>query len=654
MLFAGTITEDERGMKKRAVLTGLVMLLMVLSAFAALPAKTASAAAEVEDVLYIAMQQDMPDFNYWNLGSNSVWKYYVIGMGYEALATADFDLRPVPQLAEDWDFNEATLTVDIYLREGVLFHDGEEMHADDVHFSYLMARDGTTYSSNLIPAFDADDDNVVNETELNNGVQIISDYHVRMIMAKPYGQFFSSTLGIPIMPKHIWETHVDVDNRVDVTWSEEDAAIGTGPWYYAEGVTSSYRVMKKFVDYWGVGETTPAGMPLYPIVVDTLFYKIYTSIDTAILALQGGEVDYIAWAVTAGRVPALQSDPNIELEYMSDAGYFYMAFNMKREPMNNITFRKAVSHLIDKDQLVDVYMGGFGQAGSAAVSPFFGEWHNPTVTTYAFNIDEANALLDAAGYLDVNGDGWRDMPDGSLMEKITLMTPPADYDPIRIRAGQMVATNMRAAGINVEAKPIDFNTLVAKLTAFDYQMLIIGWNFSGYTECVSVLYDIYGAAAASNNWAFWSDTNSNPLYEDLGGVSTLADERTMELVDEFAALEDLARGTFDVALQIDYVKQGQQIIADAVPCNVLYYRVNVEAHGKVWTNWTQFDGTLMNSFNLCTLEYSGVSGTTGGGVVTTSLSAGLTVSEKVRCDQSVDGHVKAIDNLGNPVAGAEV
>ncbi|MCJ2532431.1 MAG: ABC transporter substrate-binding protein [Candidatus Thermoplasmatota archaeon] len=642
-------------MKNKAVLAGVVMALMVLSAFAALPAKTVSAAAADEDVLYIAMQLDMPDFNYYNLGSNSIWKSNVIGMGYEALSTADFDLRPTPLLAESWTFNEATLKVDIYLREGVLFHDGEEMKADDVLFSYLMARDGTTYSSNLIPAFDDDGDNVVSETELNDGVKVISDYHLEMYMVgEGYGQFFSSTLGIPIMPKHIWENYVDDDNRVIVEVSEQEMATGTGPWYYADGVTDSYRVMQKFDDYWGVNFTTPAGMPVFPKVVDTLFYKIYTSIDTAILALQGGEVDYIAWAVTAGRVPALQSDPNIELEYMSDAGYFYMAFNLKKEPMNNISFRKAVSHLIDKDQLVDVYMGGFGMAGSAAVSPFFDEWHNPTVTTYAFNIDAANDLLDAAGYLDDNGDGWRDMPDGTLMEKITLLTPPADYDPIRIRAGQMIATNMRDAGINVEAKPIDFNTLVAKLYSFDYQMLIIGWAFSGYTECVSVLYDIYGSSAASNTWAFWSDTNPHPDYSDIGGVSTLADERTMELVDEFTVLEEDARASFDVAEQIDLVKRGQAIIADAVPCNILYYRVNVEAHGNVWTNWTQFDGTLMNTFNMCTLEYSGAGSATGGGVVTTSLSAGLTITEKVKCDQSVDAYVKAIDNLGNPVAGATV
>jgi peptide/nickel transport system substrate-binding protein len=647
--------EDERGMRKRAVFTGLVMLLMVLSAFAALPAKTASAEAAEEDVLYIAMQADMLDFNYWNLASNTVWKANVIGFGFESLATADFDLRPTPLLAESWTFDEDTLEVDITLRQGVKWHDGADFTSEDVYWTYMMGRSGTTYSDNMVPAFDQDGDGALTIDEVDDGIQITGDYSLTMTMAEPYGQFFSGTLGIPIMPYHIWEEHIDlVEQTVDVNWGDDPmAAIGTGPWYYAEGVTNSYRVMKKFDDYWGIGQTTNFGMPLYPNEVDTLFYKIYASIDTAILALQGGQVDYIAWAVTAGRVPSLQSDPNIELEYMSDAGYFYMAFNQKREPMNNLTFRKAMSHLIDKATIVDTYMGGFGQEGSTPVSPFFGEWHNDAATKYAYDVELASDLLDEAGYDDVNGDGWREMPDGSLMDKITLLTPPADYDPIRIRAGQMIATNMREVGINVEAKPIDFNTLVAKMTAFDYQMLILGFRFTGYTECVSVLFDIFGATAGSNNWAWWSDANPNPLYSELGGVSTLADEASQDYVDEFAVLEEAARASFDVAEQIDLVKQGQEIVAKAVPANILYYRVNVEAHNKIWTNWTQFDGTLINWMNLNTLVYSEAGGATGGGAVAT-LSAGLTVSEKVMAGESVDAYVKVINNLGNPVAGANV
>ena len=649
-------------MKNRTILAGFVMLLMVLTTFAVIPASaTAAAAAAEDDVLYIAMQQDLPDFNNYNLGTNSVWKANVIGFGFESLSATDYDLKSVPLLAESWTFDEDTMEVVITLRQGVLFHDGTpddltdnvEMTADDVVFSYLMAREGTTYSSNIINAFDIDEDGTVTEDELNTGVVKTGDYEVTMTMAHPFGQFFSNTLAVAIMPMNVWENYLTVDGVVDVTMSEVDMTWGTGAFYYADGVMNSYRVMKKFDGYWGKDFLTPAGWPTFPKVVDTLHYKIYSSIDTAILALQGGDVDYIAWAITPGRVPALQSDPNIGLEYMSDSGYFYLAFNMKKEPMNNLTFRKAISHLIDKDQIVDVYMGGFGQAGSAAVPPYFGEWFNPAVTKYPFDIPTAEALLDEAGFTDVNGDGWRELPDGSLMEKITLLTPPADYDPIRIRAGQMLATNMRDAGINVEAKPIDFNTLVAKLTAFDYQMLELGWSFTGYTECVSLLFDIYGPLSGSNSWAFWSETNPNPFYADLGGVSTLADATTQAMADEFLDLEDQARASFDTATQINLVKQGQEVIADSIPCNILYYRVNVEAHNNVWTNWTVFSGRLINAYCFCVLEYASA-GTSGGGAVTTSLSAGLTMAEKVACDESVAATVKAINNLGAPVSGATV
>jgi peptide/nickel transport system substrate-binding protein len=644
-------------MKHRAILAGFVMLATVLSAFA-VATPTAAAAAE-EDVIYIAMQSDMEDFNNYNIGTNSVWKAHVIQYCYEGLSSTDYDLSTIPSLATDWTFWDTNLTVRVNVRQDVKFHDGTTMTVDDVIYSYKMARNGTTYSDRMVQAFDQDDDGLISLTEFDDGIQKVDDDTILFVMSKPYGQFFASTLSVPIVPMAIWDDDIsglgftDADDQVIVTESDPLMTIGTGCFVYDSGVPDSHRILKTFPDYWGKGQYTDADMPLFPNVIDTVYYKIYASLDTAILALQGGDVDYIAWAVTPGRVPSLQSDPKLQLEYMSDAGYFYLAFNMKKEPMNNLTFRKAVSHLIDKDQIVDVYMGGFGQAGSAAVPPFFGEWHNPAVTKYPFDIGIANELLDDAGYADANSDGWRDMPDGSLMDKITLMTPPADYDPIRIKAGEMLATNMRAAGINVEAKPIDFTTLVAKLTAFDYQMLELGWVFTGYTEAVSILFDIYGPLSTGNSWAFWTPTHENPFYAELGGVSTLADDATLAYSDAFWELEQQARASFIVSEQIDYTKQGQAIIADAIPCNVLYYRVNVEAHSKIWDNWTQFDGTLMNLFNLVSLEYAGEGGTSGGGEVT-DVTAGLTLPGKVRSGESVEGTVVVIDDVGDVVAGATV
>ena len=468
-------------MKNRRVLAGLVTLLTVLTAFAVIPSAmpVRAEAADQPNVLYIGMQQDIPDFNTWNLASNSVWKSNVINWGFEGLVGLDFDGLPMPVLAESWTFDEPTLTWTFTIRQGVTFHDGTPMDADDVVFMFQHARQGTTYASNIINAFDANDDGSCSEAEMTTAVNKVDDYTVTMKMGSSYGLFLTTTAGLPILPMAIWENHLS-GGLVDILWNDPDATISTGPWRYKEGEDNSYRIMEKYTGYWGKNKTTPLGYKMYAPNIDQLYFKLYASIDTAILALQSGEVDHLPWAITAGRIPSLQADPNIKLFYESDNGYFYMAFNQKFDPMGYLPFRQAVSHVIDKAQIVNVYMGGFGTQGDACEPPFWGEdaWYNATVEKYPFDADYSTpiALLNAAGFVDANGDGWRDLPDGTPMQKLTILTPPADYDPIRIRAGQMIAKNMRdGLHINAEAKALDFDTLVTRLQSMDFQLLIIGW-----------------------------------------------------------------------------------------------------------------------------------------------------------------------------------
>jgi peptide/nickel transport system substrate-binding protein len=651
------------------------MLLTVLSAFAALPSVPAKAAAD-PGTLYLAMQQDMPDFNTWNLASNSVWKANVINWGFEGLAGMDYNMLPYPLLAESWDFDEVELEVTVYLREGIMFHDmpefgyeAEELTADDVVFTYHAARSGTTYSSNIINAFDISGDGDVDETEIATGVWKIDTYTVGMKMAGAYGQFFSQTLGVPIVPESIWTADwnddgdpdgVNEDGTFNVLWDSPLAIVSTGAYKYKEGIPDTYRVMERNEDYWGKEFETPAGYPIYPPNVKALYFKIYGSIDTAILALQAGEVDEIMWAVTAGRVPSLQADPNIELEFLEDNGYFYLAFNQKLEPMNHVGFREAVSYLIDKDQVVNVYMGGFGAKGTACEPPYWGDWHNESVEAYPYDdpFDDSSTIpediLDDAGLIDANGDGWRDLPDESPMDKIIILTPPADYDPIRIRAGQMIAKNMREVGINAEAKAIDFDTLVARLQSMDYQMLIIGWSLT--SDPVANVFDILGPKSNSNTFGFWAEEDPNPFYSDLLGVNTLADAETQEMARQVEDLAALARGTFDVEEQIFYTRWGQGVLADAIPCNPIYYRVNIFAHNTRWTGYLPFLGDIVgpgaNPYSLANLELSGAAGGAGG--VVQSLNIGMSLPGNVPVGGSIAGHVIAVDDFGEPVAGATV
>ncbi len=657
-------------MKIRGVLAGLVTLLMVLTAFAMLPSVPARAATDGGNTLFIAMQQDMPDFNTWNLGSNSVWKANVIGFGFEGLVGLDYDLKPYGLVAESYTFDPLNLTYTLKIRPGVQFNDGlSNVTADDVVFIYKAARENTPLSPNIINAFDANGDGVCDLTEINNAIIKVDDLTVKMVMPKPYGQFLTQTAGVYIMPKRIWQNHMvnsagdpitgigdpNVGDLIDTTWGSDAAAtVSTGPFKYGGGIPSTYRVMDKWTGYWGKTFVTPLGYKTYPPNIDHLYYKIYASLDTAILALQAGDVDYIDWAVTAGRVPGLQADPNIGLSFLPENGYYYLAFNQKYEPMNNVSFRRAVSHLINKDQIVNVYLGGYGTKGSACEPPFWGlGWHNDSVATYPFDMTAATNILNAAGYLDIDSDGLREFPSGLPMPTITILTPPADYDPVRIRAGELIALNMRSVGIDAQAKALDFDTLVAKMQSMDFQMLIIGWSLS--SEPVGNVFDILGPQATSNTFGFWSLAHPNPFYSSLGGVVTRADATSQALADKVLELGDLARGSFSTDDQQRFTKWAEGVIADAVPVNVLYYRVNVEAYRNSWTGWIPFLGTLLQSganiYCLANLRPAGTGGSVG---ATASVNAGLSLPGEVLVGANVTATVMAIDQTGAPVSGGTV
>ncbi|MCK5291477.1 MAG: Ig-like domain-containing protein [Thermoplasmata archaeon] len=650
-------------MRSRKIIVCAIALFMVVGAMSAV---TFAATAQDEgETVYIAMQQDMPNFNYFDLASNTVWKDYVIGkFCFESLIGLDPAgyLYPMLALSTEFDDTVTPYQVNVTLRQGVLFHDGTEMTADDVVFSYMGLRDGTTLSSSIIDAFDADDDGVANASEVDGtidadgngefeGVKKIDDYNVTFVMAKPYGQFFLTTLGIAILPEHIWAPdNVDTEGRLDTLWSHEDATIGTGPFYYQEGEQDVYRIMTRFTDYWGKNEITQSNHRLYPAHVKHIHYKLYSSLDTAILALKSRQVDHLPWTVTPGYVPDLAEDPNVDLRFVSDNGYFYLAFNMKREPMNNIYFRKAVSLAIDKETIVNRYMGGYGRAGDSCEPPFWADWYNDSVETYPFDpaLTQAMVKLTTDGGFTLQG-GTLYMPDGRPVPDLVILTPPADYDPIRIKAGELIAKNLRSLGISVIAKPLDFDALVAKMNAFDYDMLIIGWSLS--SDPIGNVFDILGPKATQNYFAFWSTNNDNPLYNSIGDVSTMADAETQALADLVQIYADLAKTSFDRDEQILWTKAGQGAVADALPVNVLYYRVNIYAVSTAWEEdtWVNYLGELLNVYTMGELTPLGEEEVAGDEV-----TAMLFAPDKILMAVDMNASVVVVDGTGAPIEGADV
>src|SRR4030042_411526 len=193
----------------------IVVLISVAVVVGGLVVPSDRVAAQTSDVrtLRIGMQQDIPDFNTWNLASNSVWKSNVINWGFEGLVGLDYDGLPMPVLAQGWTFDEPNLEWTFTLRQGVTFHDGAPFTADDVLFVYTHARSGTTYTSDIVNAFDANDDGLCSEAEMTAAITKVDNYTVKMKMGSPYGLFLTSTAGIPMMPRAIWERHLSGDRK---------------------------------------------------------------------------------------------------------------------------------------------------------------------------------------------------------------------------------------------------------------------------------------------------------------------------------------------------------------------------------------------------------------------------------------------------------
>jgi len=366
-----------------------------------------SAAAQTQSSeIVIGLQNDMTDMNTWNPGTNTVWKSYMVGsLNFESLLGTDPDGNLFPYLADPargggtgysvlaTPVAPDAATVDVFIRPLVTFTDGQAMTAADVVFSFQTQGWGTS-SSFINEALWWDAPRFAHWTggaaKSHIGVEAIGTDTVRFHLSKTYALFFVATLSILIMPKHIWLNHIDsnpplnftsltpitdaADRSIDFgfggTASQLDATIGTGPWKTVSWSRNQATQVVVSPTYWGKGRADASVLVgttkynFYPDHLRSIRFSIYSSLDVISLALQSGEIDTLIWPLLPGFLSQVHSNPSISVEQVTDSGMFYMAFNLRRKPWNDLDLRTAISMAIDKDYIVNVLMGGLGIKGT--------------------------------------------------------------------------------------------------------------------------------------------------------------------------------------------------------------------------------------------------------------------------------------------------
>ena len=340
------------------------------------------------------------------------------------MLTRDQNNEIQPNLMTDWEIQDdgSTILATFATDQGITWHDGEPFTIDDVIFS-------VDYMNNVMAS------GYLSKVE---SVEKVSDTQVKMHVKDKAAYFTlgNSAVFVRIFPKHIWENIDDPSN-----YTGDDATIGCGP-YKLVDVDEDARTMT----YEAVGDTY-LGKEL---TVKKVVVRTYDSQDALVMAVTTGEVDAMydySNPISATMLASISGVENVDSGKSTNLGLFEILFGFNKQPTDDVEFRKAVSLSLDYELLASTIGGEDGEIPGAGILTPASIGFDDSIAKLYQDTDEAQAVLEEAGYKDVDGDGYREMPDGSEMN--VLVTPQYNQTKAALyqRLSEIVIDNLDAIGV---------------------------------------------------------------------------------------------------------------------------------------------------------------------------------------------------------------
>lgn len=470
--------------------------------------------------------------------------YTVFGLVYDTMYQLQLDGTFKLSLAESVDVSDDALVYTYKIRDDVKFHDGEPLTAEDVVFTYSLYQNTEDYPwmGDYTAYFET------MEATANNEVVITLSEAIPNIDAQ--------LVFLYVLPKHVWEGE-------DAVEFENVATVGSGPFKMVEYKPNEFVHLAANEDYFG-------GSPK----VNEVILQTFENQDALVQAIKTGQVDMIT-EMPATAVASLKEDANIEVVTGAPFSPSVTDIIINQVTPENCppddgvctghpalqdrNVRLALAHATDKQKAIDVVLLGFGTPGTVLLPDGLGFWYNSSLQDYAYDVAEANRILDEAGYLDTDGDGVREMPDGSQPLTFRLNWPSDSIDSPRL--AELLSEMWSQVGVTLEAQAMDPDALTSVCCpAYDFDIIIWGWGSDPDPNLLLSVMTTDEIPTGSSETGY-----SNPEYDELFG------QQATEL---------------DQEKRKEIVWQMQQIVHDDVVYIIPYYAQAVQAYRKDrFTGW---------------------------------------------------------------------
>ncbi|UYN99156.1 MAG: ABC transporter substrate-binding protein [Devosia sp.] len=516
-----------------------------LALLAAVPAQ----AQDSGNVLTLSAEQTTTFVRNFNPFGQTSARYTTLDFMYEPLVVFNRlkSNEPTFRLAESYELADDLMSITFVLREGLKWSDGEPLTADDVVFTY-----------DYITKFPALD--FISVSALLESVEKVDDRTVTFNLKEANSLIANTIVGMPIVPEHIWAEIED-----PVTFANEEP-VGSGPMTEITRFTPQVYEQCRNPNYWDADN----------LEVDCLRMPQLADNPQVLAALADGTLDWATSFIPDIDNTFVAKDPEHHHYWFTPSSLVSFQLSMTTPDENNrkaftdVNFRRALSMLIDRQTIIDI--AGYGypliNEDPAMLGELYKSFANPAVATEygqygKFDLEAGVALLDESGYVDADGDGFRDNPDGTPIA-IDIMVPNGWTD--WIDAVQIAMESLTEAGINVKMSTPEAAVWTSGLIAGDYSMTLNAL-----------------ASAANPYFPYIRSFNPSDFGKSRFTAPHWENTEVMDLLGQYTQIKDPTEAK-------DIMDQIQLIVAENMPVIPVYnspsfYQYNTSR----FTGWANAD-----------------------------------------------------------------
>lgn len=479
--------------------------------------------------------------------------------------------------AASYETSDDNKTFTLTIRDNVNWHDGEPVTAEDWAFAYetighpdytgIRYDDSIANVEGMKEYHDGESDSI-------SGINVIDEKTLEVTFINATPSLITGGLWNYPLAKHIFGD-MEVGSIAESPEVRQNP-IGFGPYKVDSIVPGESVVYTKNEDYW-------RGAPH----LDQVTLRVINP-NVIVQSLESGEIDIVE------DFPVSSYPDNAEMEGVeflgtTDRAYSYIGFKLGKwdaeagenvvDPdakMADVNLRKAMAHAIDNNQVGDKFYYGLRWGATTLIPPSHPEFHDETNEGFPFDPELSKQLLDDAGYVDTNDDGFRETPDG---EELSINLAAMSGDPVNEPLMNYYMDAWEKIGLNV-------NLVDGRLQEFN--------SFYDRVEADDPDIDMYSAA-----WGVGIDVDPDGIWgkNSAFNYTRWTSDETTDLIKQ--GLSDEA---FDVSNRVDIYNQWQEAMVEQVPAIPTLYRANLTAVNERVNNYAIGDGTGVNLSDIYVTE----------------------------------------------------